>query len=71
MNAVFSFAQRSAVYLREVRAEVQKVTWPTWMDLRRTTGVIIVFVIVLGIVIGIMDWLASKLLINFLGRLFG
>ncbi len=71
MNAVLSFAQKSAVYLREVRAEVQKVTWPTWMDLRRTTGVIIVFVIVLGIVIGLMDWLASRLLIDFLGRLFG
>ncbi len=71
MNAVFSFAQKSTVYLREVRAEVQKVTWPTWMDLRRTTGVIIVFVIVLGIIIGLMDWLASRLLIDFLGRLFG
>ena len=69
MNAVVSLAQRSAAYLKEVRAEVRKVTWPTWDDLRRTTLIIIVFVIVIGIIIGIMDWVSSKVLIDFLGRI--
>ena len=27
---VFGFAGRTATYLREVRAELTKVTWPTW-----------------------------------------
>jgi len=69
VNAVVSLAQRSAAYLKEVRAEVRKVTWPTWDDLRRTTLIIIVFVIVIGIIIGIMDWVSSKVLIDFLGRI--
>ena len=71
MNGVVSFAQRSAAYVREVRAEVRKVTWPTWIDLRRTTVVIVIFVIVVGIIIGLMDWVASKILIDLFGRIFG
>ena len=69
--SVASLAQRTASYLRDVRGEVRKVTWPSWDDLRRTTVVIIIFVIVIGIIIGAMDWLASKLLIDLLGRVFG
>jgi len=58
-------------YLREVRGEVRKVTWPSWDDLRRTTVVIIIVVIILGMVIGIMDFVFSKILIDWLPRLFG
>ena len=57
-------------YLTEVRSEVRKVTWPGWDDLRRTTFVIIVVVIILGIVIGLMDLIFAKILINFIPRLF-
>jgi preprotein translocase subunit SecE len=58
-------------YFREVRAEVRKVTWPSWDDLRRTTVVIIIVVIILGMIIGIMDFVFSKILIDWLPRLFG
>jgi preprotein translocase subunit SecE len=64
------FAQGVAAYLRDVRAEVRKVSWPTWEDLRRTTLIIIVFVIVIGIIIGLMDVVASWVLIDLLGRIF-
>ena len=64
------FVQRTADYVREVRGEVRKITWPTRDELRRTTLVIIVFVIVIGIIIGIMDVIASKVLIDLLGRIF-
>jgi len=63
-------AQRTAGYVRDVRAEVRKVTWPTWPDLRRTTVVVVIFVIVIGLIIGLMDVISSKLLIDVLGRLF-
>lgn len=68
---VFAFTQRSVAYIQIVRGEVRKVTWPTWDDLRQMTIVITIFVIIVGIIIGIMDWISSKLLIDFLGRLFG
>jgi preprotein translocase subunit SecE len=64
------FLQGVVAYLQEVRAEVRKITWPTRDELRRTTFVIIVFVIVIGIIIGIMDVIASKVLIDLLGRIF-
>ena len=67
---VGGFVQAVVGYGREVRAEIRKVSWPPWEELRRTTVVIIVFVIAIGIIIGLMDWLASKLLIDLLGRIF-
>lgn len=69
MSAV-TVARRSAAYVRDVRAEVRKVTWPTWLDLRRTTVVVSIFVIVIGIIIGILDRISSLLLIEWFPRLF-
>ena len=68
---VFGFAGRTVTYIREVRTELNKVTWPTWVDLRKSTMVIILFVIAIGILIGILDWIFAKLLIDVLGRAFG
>ena len=70
MSGVVALAQRSAGYLRDVRAEIRKVTWPTWSDLRRTTVIVSIFVIVIGIIIGIMDRISSLLFIEWFPRLF-
>ena len=67
---VFAFVQRSAGYLREVRGEIMKVSWPGRVDLRKSTVVIIIFILVIGMIIGIMDWLLSLLLIDLLGQAF-
>ena len=67
---VIALAQRTSTYLQDVRTEVRKVSWPTWDDLRKSTIVIIVIILILGAIIGLMDLLFSKLLIDFLGRLF-
>lgn len=70
MNVV-AFAGRTVAYLRDVRAEVRKVTWPSVDDLRKSTTIIIIFLIVMGLLIGIIDWLWSLILISWLGRAFG
>ena len=62
-------AGRTTRYIRDVRAEVAKVTWPSLEDLRRSTLVIIVVVIIIGIIIGLMDLLFSKIVIDFFPRL--
>jgi preprotein translocase subunit SecE len=67
---VVTLARRSAAYMRDVRAEIRKVTWPSWLDLRRTTVVVSIFVIVIGIIIGILDRISSLLLIEWFPRLF-
>jgi preprotein translocase SecE subunit len=47
------------------------VSWPSWEELRRSTLVITVIVIILGILIGLMDWVFSRILIDLFGRVFG
>ena len=68
---VTATAANAVRYLGEVRAEVQKVTWPGWDELRKSTVVIIIFVVILGIVIAVMDWAFSFLLVQLPARMFG
>ena len=68
---IVAFALKSSAYLREVRAEVRKVSWPTLDDLRRSTLVIIVIVFVVGAIIGLMDLMFQWVLIDLFSRLFG
>ncbi|MSR06006.1 MAG: preprotein translocase subunit SecE [Gemmatimonadetes bacterium] len=70
MNVV-TWPGRTVAYLREVQAEVRKVSWPTFDDLRKSTTVIIIFVLVFGVVIGLIDWAWSLILVDGLGRAFG
>ncbi len=67
---VVGFAGRTVAYLREVSAEVRKVSWPTLDDLRKSTISIILFVVALGFLIGIIDWVWSLVLVSWLGRAF-
>jgi len=53
-----------------VRNEIRKVTWPTWDELKKATLVIVVFVAVLGFVIGVMDTALQFLLVTSVARLF-
>jgi len=66
---VMRFAGRVVQYVGEVRAEVRKVTWPGREELRKSTGVIIIFLILMALLIGFMDWGFALLLVNWLGRL--
>ncbi len=61
---------RAADFLREVRNEIRKVTWPTRDELKKATLVIVVFVSLLGIVIGLMDSALQFLLVTTVARLF-
>ena len=59
----------SVKYLRNVQAEVHKITWPTWPDLRQHTVAVVIVVTILGIIIGLMDWFFSFTVIRGLGNL--
>ncbi len=54
----------------QVPAEVRKVTWPSWEELKKATGVIIVFVILLGILIGLMDSTLQLVFVTAVANLF-
>ena len=40
-NGALSWPQQTKSYIEEVRAEMRRVTWPSWPQVRATTGVVI------------------------------
>jgi len=47
--------QRFVEFLKEVRVELSKISWPTREELRESTVVVIVSVIVMTVFIGAVD----------------
>ena len=56
---------------RNVIAEMKRVTWPDRDQTIDATWRIIVFVLFLGLVIFIMDWLLQRILVQWIPSLFG
>jgi len=65
-----SWLARVVGFLRDVRSELRKVTWPTWDELKKATGVIIVFVVALGIFIGLLDSFLQFVFVTLVAKLF-
>ena len=57
-------------FLRDVRNELRKVTWPTFDELKKATTVIVIFVTILGIAIGLMDSFFQFVFVKLVARLF-
>ena len=68
-NRLVGWVGRTRGFLTAVRDEVRKVTWPTREELIKATRMIIVLSIVLGITIGLMDWLLQVILVEGIARL--
>ena len=60
---------RTRDFLVAVREEMRKVTWPTRDELTKATRMIVVLSIVLGIIIGIMDWVLQLIFVDGVARL--
>jgi preprotein translocase subunit SecE len=60
---------RTRDFLTGVREEMRKVTWPTRDELIKATRMIVVLSIILGIVIGLMDWLLQLIFVDGIARL--
>jgi preprotein translocase subunit SecE len=52
-------------FLKETRAELGKITWPTRGELRESTIVVIITVIIITIFIGAVDWVFSEAMKKF------
>jgi preprotein translocase subunit SecE len=49
-------------FLKEVRAELTKVTWPTKKEATRLTAIVVGVSLGVGIFIGILDYLFTKIM---------
>ena len=54
--------QRFIEFLKESRAELGKVTWPTRQELYESTILVIVSVMAVTIFIGVVDFVFNKML---------
>jgi preprotein translocase subunit SecE len=54
-----SLVARTAEFLREVRVEATKVSWPTRKELRDSTVVVIVMTLIMALIISILDQILS------------
>ena len=64
------FFKRIINFLRDVRTEIGKVTWPSKEEIRKATTVIVIFVTALGLLIGLMDAILQFLLVRMPARIF-
>ena len=65
---VVQLARDGAVFFGDVKAEVQKVTWPDKLQLRNATLVILGFVAVVAVLIGALDVVLQWILVTLPGR---
>jgi preprotein translocase subunit SecE len=58
-------------FLRDVRAEMRKVVWPQWKEVRVTTGVVIVTTFLFALYFFIVDGIFKVAVYGLLGKLGG
>ncbi len=51
-----SLGSRLKKFLKETKAELKKVTWPSKEQLMHNTGIIIVFIIIFTIILSLLDF---------------
>ena len=56
------FFERLKKYFKETKSELKKVTWPSAQQLKQNTGVIVTFIVLIGIFLFIFDLGFAKLI---------
>ena len=65
-----SLPSRLVAFYHGVMAEMRKVTWPDFQQVRSATIAIIIFVLLLGLFITILDFVLQGILIKAIPSLF-
>jgi preprotein translocase subunit SecE len=64
-----SIVSRTRDYTEQVVEEIKKVTWPDWPQLKNSTLVVMVFVVIVSLIIFTMDVIVRNML-GFIINLF-
>jgi len=54
-----NFIEKTKRFLREVKAEMSKVTWPTWVELKGSTILVIIVSIIFAVYVGAVDMILT------------
>jgi preprotein translocase subunit SecE len=66
-----SFIARTRDFYREMRAEMARVTWPDWPQIRQLSIGVIALSLFIGAVIALMDVVLQQVLVVWIPRIFG
>jgi preprotein translocase subunit SecE len=61
MEKVKTFLRDAVQFFREVKVELQKVTFPTRQETVGSTVVVLVLTIILSVYLGLSDWLLARI----------
>ena len=67
MDKLKAIWAKIAQFLQEVKAELRKVTWPSWKATVGSTSVVLVVVVIMSLYLGIVDFGLSKVIKLILG----
>ncbi|HVU09432.1 MAG TPA: preprotein translocase subunit SecE [Verrucomicrobiae bacterium] len=68
IGAVFAYLwwqgqiRRLAVYVQETREELKKCSWPSWEELKGSTVLIAICIVLLGAFISLLDYLFNNII---------
>lgn len=54
---------RTKTFAQDVRSEMDKVTWPSRDDLKASTSVVLIFLVILAVIVGVMDIVFQNIVI--------
>ena len=54
--------QKVTAFIESVKLELEKVTWPTWLQLQQSTVIVLVATIIITAMVWVMDFSAQNLL---------
>lgn len=63
-GGLVGWLQRTGTFLVAANAELKKITWPTREELVETTKRITLLAVAIGVLIGLMDWVLQKILVD-------
>lgn len=51
-----------ATYFRELKSEFKRISWPSFKQVKNNTGIVVAFIIILGVFIAIVDFIFNWLI---------
>ena len=64
VGRVGSWVRGAVDFLRNVRAELAKVSWPTKPELIKATRMVVVLSLIIGVILGLLDRLLQLILVD-------
>ena len=63
--------QKTVTFYHDVMAEMRRVTWPDWPQVRQLSIGVIALSLFIGLIIFVMDGILQQVLVNWIPKLVG